>query len=150
MHMKATHSADDTTKAITGSTRSHIISRLQKASTYATHLVLLIQEQVTTQATDNDVLETRAYSSSLSGGLNFEKQNWDLCLKEYSISRIIYAALGTSTRNDIYKDLLANTIDPSIRYAAYQLKVPRTKAVSTIAIERFPHSDQGLVTPIKK
>jgi signal recognition particle subunit SRP68 len=150
MYMKATHSADDATKSITGSTRSHIISRLYKASTFAAHLVGLLQDQSTTHCTGNDILEARAYSSSISGSLNFEKQSWEECLKEYSITRVVYAALGTSTRNDIFKDLLANTIDPSIRYAAYQLKLPRTKAISAIAVERLPQSDAELRTSLKE
>jgi signal recognition particle subunit SRP68 len=150
MHMKTTHSADNATKGITGSTKSHIISRLQKASAYAAHLAGLLQDQSKTHATDTDVLESRAYLSSILGSLNFEKQRWEVCLTEFSVSRVTYAALGTSTKRDIYKELLANTIDPSVRYAAYQLKLPRTKAVSTITIERFPKSDQELRNSITK
>ena len=38
----------------------------------------------------------------------------------------------------MYKDLLSSIVEPSIRYAAYQLKVSRTKPVRDIVVENFP------------
>ncbi|KAK5001840.1 signal recognition particle subunit srp68, partial [Cryomyces antarcticus] len=60
MHMKSTHSEDNASKGITGSTRSHIISRLHKASKSAQELVALLKDQDTSGATDADILEARA------------------------------------------------------------------------------------------
>lgn len=148
MHMKSTRSADTSTKGITGSARRHIISRLRKASSYASQLVQLLRS--TTGASAENVLETRAYSSSLAGSVEFEKQGWEQCVKHYAEARMIYTALSTSTKKDVFKDLLNNTIDPSIRYAAYQLRLPRTLAVPTIARRYFPRSDAKLVAETEK
>ncbi|KAI1410834.1 hypothetical protein F5Y13DRAFT_166918 [Hypoxylon sp. FL1857] len=148
MRFKAVHSAD--TKRITGRTRSHIISRLDKGARAAEHLVEVLSDSATTGASDTDILEARAYASMLRGATQFEKQSWEPCLRSYATARIIYTALSTSIKGDIFKDLLSETIDPSIRYAAYQSKVPRTLAIPTIARKAFPSSDSTLVEQINK
>jgi signal recognition particle subunit SRP68 len=146
--MREVHSAD--TKGMTGSARSHIISRLHKATTYANHLSQLFVNQEQTGATDEDVLEARAYAASLTGATEFEKQRWEMCVKSYSEARIIYSALATSTGSDVFRDLLADPVDPSIRYAAYQMRLPRTVAIPTIARKFFPRSDPELVLKVEK
>lgn len=82
--------------------------------------------------------------------MQFEKHNWGPCLQSYSVARIIYSALATSAKGDIFKDLLSETIDPSIRYAAYQLKTPRTVPIPVIARKAFPQSDESLVQEINR
>jgi signal recognition particle subunit SRP68 len=146
--MREVHSAD--TKGITGPARSHIISRLHKATTYANHLSRLLADQVQTGATVEDVLEARAYAASLTGAREFEKQSWEACVKSYSEARIIYSALATSTKSDIFRDLLSDPVDPSIRYGAYQMRMPRTVAIPTIARKFFPRSDAELVLQVEK
>ncbi|KAI0186027.1 signal recognition particle protein [Xylaria flabelliformis] len=148
MRLKALHAAD--TKGITGRTRSHIISRLDKAARAAEHLVRILSDTTAAAApaTDIDLLEARAYAAMLRGAADFEGQNWEDCMRSYATARIIYSALMTSIRGDILKDLLSETIDPSIRYAAYQSKVPRTLAIPTIARKAFPSSDEALVAQI--
>lgn len=148
MSMREVHSSD--TKGMTGSARSHIISRLHKATTYANHLSQLLINQEETGATVEDVLEARAYAASLTGATEFEKQSWEACVKSYSEARIIYNALATFTRSDTFKDLLADPIDPSIRYAAYQMRIPRTVAIPAIARKYFPRSDSELILKIEK
>ncbi|KAG4420292.1 hypothetical protein IFR04_006579 [Cadophora malorum] len=148
MSMREIHSTEK--KGITGSTRTHIISRLHKATTYADHLFQLLADQATTGAVDEDVLEARAYAASLSGATAFEKQNWEPCVKSYSEARIIYSALATSTKSDIFRDLLSDPIDPSIRYGAYQMRLPRTVAIEAIARKYFPSSDEKLVSQVEK
>ena len=148
MSMREVHSSEK--KGITGSTRSHIISRLHKATVYANELFQLLTDQTQTGATIDDVLEARAYAASLSGSMHFEKQSWEACLKSYSEARIIYSALATSTKSDIFKDLLEDPIDQSIRYGAYQLRMPRTIAVPVIARKYFPRGDAGLVSQVEK
>ena len=147
MSMREIHSTEK--KGITGSTRTHIISRLHKATTYADHLFQLLADQATTGAVDEDVLEARAYAASLSGATAFEKQNWEPCVKSYSEARIIYSALATSTKSDIFRDLLSDPIDPSIRYGAYQMRLPRTVAIEAIARKYFPSSDGKLVSQVE-
>ncbi|KAK2630427.1 hypothetical protein QTJ16_001247 [Diplocarpon rosae] len=147
MSMREVHSTEK--KGITGSTRSHIISRLHKATTYAHDLLRHLQDQETTGAVDGDVLEARAYAASLSGAREFEKQKWETCVQSYSEARIIYSALAASTKIDVFKDLLSDPVDPSIRYAAYQMRLPRTVAIPTIARRFFPSDDTGLPTKTK-
>ncbi|KAI1148555.1 hypothetical protein F4825DRAFT_433651 [Nemania diffusa] len=148
MRLKAVHSAD--AKGITGRTRSHIISRLDKGARTAEHLARILSDTSATTANDTDVLEARAYAAMLRGAAEFEGQNWEDCMRSYATARIIYSALATSIRGDIVKDLLSETIDPSIRYAAYQSKIPRTLAIPTIARKAFPSTDEPLVGRINK
>ena len=148
MSMREVHSTEK--KGITGSTRSHIISRLHKATTYANELFDLLNDQTQTGATIEDVLEARAYAAALTGAMEFERQSWEACVKSYSEARIIYSALATSTKTDIFKDLLEDPIDQSIRYGAYQMRMPRTIAVPTIAKKYFPRSDTDLAEQVEK
>ncbi|KAI1334830.1 hypothetical protein F5Y15DRAFT_400018 [Xylariaceae sp. FL0016] len=143
MRLKTAHSTDS--KGITGHARSHIISRLDKGARTAEEIVRLLSDTSASGASDTDLLEARAYASVIRGATDFEKQDWESCLKSYSTARIIYVALSSSLKEDIFKDLLSETIDPSIRYAAYQSKIPRTLAVPTIARKAFPSSDEALV-----
>ncbi|KAJ5503453.1 Signal recognition particle subunit SRP68 [Penicillium fimorum] len=138
MHMKSTHSADPSAKAISGAARRHVISRLNKATGYAQHLVSLLHEQALSGASDVDILETRAYLAMISGTLWLEKRRWEQCLRDYSLARVIYTALGQRVKKDAFRDLLSGTVDPSLRYAAYQMKLPRSKPTSSLAIEFFP------------
>ncbi|KAI0903621.1 Cupredoxin [Ustulina deusta] len=147
MRLKAVHSAD--AKGLAGRTRSHIISRLDKGARTAEHLVRILSDTHVTAATDTDILEARAYAAMVRGAAHFESQNWEQCMTSYATARIIYSAL-MSARGDILKDLLSETIDPSIRYAAYQSKVPRALAIPTIARKAFPSSDEALVCQINK
>jgi signal recognition particle subunit SRP68 len=147
MSMREVHSTEK--KGITGSTRSHIISRLHKATTYATDLFQLLTDQNTTGASVEDVLEARAYAASLTGAKEFEKQSWEACVKSYSEARIIYSALATSIKSVIFNDLLSDPVDPSIRYGAYQLRMPRTVAIAAIARKYFPQSDLNLVSQVE-
>ena len=152
MHMKSTHSADSGAYGITGSTRSHIQSRLHKASIYAGQLVELLKDREVTKATSEALLEARAYYVSLRGAIEFEKQRWEDCLRGYSEAHFIYTTLAQSKdpkHEDLFRDLLNTTIDPSIRYAAYQLKLPRTTSTDTI-ISRYVSKSGEFVRMILK
>ena len=147
--MKSTHSADPSAKGISGAARRHIISRLNKATGYAQHLVSLLHEQSTSGASDIDILEARAYLATISGALWLEKRKWEQCLHDYAIARVIYTALGQRVKKDAFRDLLTGTVDPSMRYAAYQMKLPRSKPTSSLAIEYFP-SDSEIRSEVEK
>nr|POE94527.1 signal recognition particle subunit srp68 [Quercus suber] len=163
MHIKTSHAAEDTGSGITGSTRSHIISRLHKASKTAHELVSVLQDKVS-RASEQDVLEARAYQSSMAGAEEFEKHSgrqrlgdsqtsesrWRTCLQQYSEARVIYAALYEKDKKDVYRDILANTIDPTIRYAAYQAHLSRTIAIPIVARRYFPKADTELVKLLEK
>ncbi|KAI0017519.1 hypothetical protein F4780DRAFT_589806 [Xylariomycetidae sp. FL0641] len=149
MRYKAVHSTD--TKNISGRTRSHIISRFDKAARLAELIVQLLADAPASgasDATDATILEVRAYAAMLRGTTDFEKQHWEPCLKSYAVARIIYTALSAHRKGDVFKDLLSETIDPSIRYAAYHSKIPRTTAIPTIARKAFPMSDTALVEKV--
>lgn len=146
MSMKASHSAD--TKGMTSKARSHIVSRLEKGARIAEKLAQALCSEAS-GASATDILDARAYAALLRGAALFEKQSWEPCLKSYAVCRIIYSALATSAKGDIFKDLLSETIDPSIRYAAYQAKIPRTLPIATIARKAFGHADPELTDRIK-
>lgn len=148
--MRATHSADTPGKAINGPARRHIISRFRKASTYANELVRLLQDESNKTISAQQVLEARAYSGAIAGSVEFEKRCWEQCLTHYAEACILYTALSTSTTNDVFKELLNNTIDPSIQYAAYQLRLPRTLGVLTLARRYFPRADVRLVNEVER
>ncbi|CAK3809203.1 related to signal recognition particle 68 kDa [Lecanosticta acicola] len=162
MQIKTTHSEDS--KGITGSTRTHIISRLNKAAKTARELVDLLRDKTVSKASDQDVLEARAYQAALAGQEQFEKQSegkrsadeqasegrWQACLKYYSEARVIYAALLEKDKNEVYREILANTVDPTIRYAAYQAHLSRTIAIPTVAKRYFPKDDSELVSAVEK
>lgn len=144
MAMKSAQSAENTQKPMPGSTKRQIASRLRRAIAYADNLVSVLQDRNKTGATALDDLEARAYLSMLRGSLDFEKGRWQPCVENYSIAHIVYTALARTSKGEVYKELLSGIVEPSIRYAAYQLKVPRTKAVGEIAIEHFPSSEATL------
>lgn len=147
LELKTAHSTD--AKGITGRSRIHIISRLNKAARIADHLVELLTNTSASSASNIDALEARAYAALLRGTEQFEKQKWEPCLRSYAVARIIYGALASVQSPDVVKDLLSETIDPAIRYAAYQLKIPRTQALSTIARKAFP-TDASLTGEVNK
>ncbi|KAK4544611.1 hypothetical protein LTR36_004183 [Oleoguttula mirabilis] len=161
MHMKTAHAEES--KGITGSTRSHIISRLAKAAKVAHELVGLLRVPES-KGGERDVLEARAYQASLAGGEEFEKQaegqrsgdgqasakRWEACLRLYAVARVIYAALYEKERKEVYREILANTVDPTIRYAAYQAHLSRTIAIPTVAKRYFPRDDTELVGQVEK
>lgn len=149
--MKTQHAADSATKGITGSTRRHIGSRLHKASTYASSLIEQLKARDVSGAMPQDILEARAYYVSMRGSVDFEKQNWQKCLGEYSEARLIYAVLATSgnaKQDDIFRDLNSTTTDPSIRYAAYQLKLPRTTSIDKIVALYVPRTNNEYVAEV--
>ncbi|KAL2158941.1 hypothetical protein VTH06DRAFT_2971 [Thermothelomyces fergusii] len=146
MAMKASHAAD--TKGMTSKTRSHIVSRLEKGARTAERLAEALASSAS-GASPADVLDARAYAAMLRGAALFERQKWDACLRSYAVCRIIYGALATSAKGDVFRDLLADTIDPSIRYAAYQAKIPRTLPVATIARRAFDHAGPELADRVR-
>lgn len=149
MSMRAAHMAD--AKGIAGRTRSHIISRIDKAARTAESLVAALSDTDASGASAVDVLEAYAYAGLMRGAANFEKQSWEGCLRNYAVSRAVYSALSTtSAGGETFKDLLSETIDPSIQFAAYQLKTPRTVPVHIIARKAFPTSNSFLVDEINK
>lgn len=140
MSMKSTQSTENTQKPLPGSTKKQIVSRLNRAIAYAENLVAVLNES-DAKTSKPDTLEAKAYLFMLKGSLDFEKERWQACLRNYSLPRLTYSTLGKSGKSDVYKDLLSSVVDPSLRYASYKLKMPRTKPVEEIAIESFPSNE---------
>jgi len=160
MHMKSSHAEDNADLRITGVTRQHIISRLHKAATHANTLVEILQDRATIKATDGDYLEARAYAQCLAGAEEFERQSsqrkedpasaWRQCIVHFSQAHVIYSALSYRSQKDLFKEVIGGTVDPSIRYAAYQSRLPRTVAISTVAKKHFPQERADVVDMIKQ
>lgn len=151
MQMKSQHAADSGDKGITGPTRRHIGSRLCKASLYAAHLLDQLKAKHVSGASTQDIFEARAYHISLRGAAEFEKRSWESCLHAYSEARFIYTRLaksGSSRQDDLFRDLNSSGIEPSIRYAAYQLKLPRTISIDNIVERYLPRTHNEYVEEI--
>jgi signal recognition particle subunit SRP68 len=158
MHMKSTQAEDSASQKFPGATRSHIVSRLVKASKQANALALILRQ---TKATPVDVLEAQAYASYLGGSAEFEKlsaspkladtvkqrEKWRDCLEAFSVARVSYAVLAKKTKADCFKDMLTNEVDPGIRVAAYQSQIPRTVAIAEVARRCFSQ-DKDLVATL--
>ncbi|RDA83189.1 hypothetical protein CP532_1235 [Ophiocordyceps camponoti-leonardi (nom. inval.)] len=133
-------------KDIPRRSRSHIVSRLYRAVITAQELAQILSAI----APVRDVLEAKAYAALLQGAMQFEKRAWQPCLQSYAVARYAYSALSATGNADLFKDLLSETIDPYIRYAAYQLKTPRTVPIPAIVAKAFPWSDAALVSEINQ
>lgn len=160
--MKSTGTEDGT--GLPGATRRHIADRLHKAAEYAKQLAELLADTSVTKATNQDVLEARAYAYTLSGAQQLEKhapgsrsadveaqrEKWSNCLESYSAARIIYVTLLKKTRDDLFKEHVASNIDPSIRFAAYQSHIPRTVPPVTVSRRCFPGDETELKAAVEK
>ena len=141
MHMKSVHAADSSKLDITGSTKTHIVSRLEKARKSAAHLQDLLRPKSKRNQIENDYLEVSAYTLMLVGSLKFEARKWQDCLVAYSQVYLVYATLISSlspTYAENFRTLLSSHVEPSIRYAAYQSKLPRTLSIAKIALRYVP------------
>ncbi|MCJ1313471.1 hypothetical protein MMC25_007149 [Agyrium rufum] len=141
LYMKSMHSADASNKPIAGATRRHVISRLHKATVTATKLYELLRAPESEFSDQKAVMEAGAYASMMEGTQAFESQKWKLCLETFSETHMIYAALVKPTgskKDDGFRDLLTSIVEPSIRYSAYQLGIPRTKSIDDIVGDNLP------------
>ncbi|KAF3134382.1 hypothetical protein TWF703_006364 [Orbilia oligospora] len=143
MYMKS----DSGASALSGPTRSHIITRFNKAYKYASQLLALLQDPES-NASQNDILEARAYADSIAGAIAFEKGQWDKALAYLSTARIIYLALSAAVRGDTFKEILNSNIDAGVRYSSYQLRLPRNQDIDTTSRRHFPKDDEKLLSAI--
>lgn len=146
MHMKSLITDDP--ESASRSIKDHIKSRLQKAHRHASQLRDLFSD-LASKATDVDIVEATAYASSLAGAVAFEKAHWEDALREFAIARTSYDTLSFAVKSDIYKEFLTSTVDPSLRYAAYQLEIPRSVDTTGLAKQFFPQQDQALIETLK-
>ena len=138
MYMRSAHAASSTEQRATGNLKRHINSKLVKACRYSTQLLELLQANES-KARTQDIIEAKAHCTSMRGAIDFEKRNWEDCLQSYCLTRVIYSALVDSkklSKAEPISELLSGTIDPIIRYAAHQLRIPRTTSIDTV-VDRF-------------
>ncbi|KAK6336778.1 hypothetical protein TWF718_009567 [Orbilia javanica] len=143
MYMKS----DSGASALAGPTRSHIITRFNKAYKYASQLLELLQDPES-NANQNDILEARAYADSIAGAIAFEKRQWEKALAYLSTARIIYLALSAAVRGDTFKEILNSNIDAGVRYSSYQLRLPRNQDIDTTSRQHFPKNDEKLLAAV--
>ena len=128
-----------------------MLSRLRKAKRNAYQLVDLLNSDNSDYSPTRNLVEARSYWSMLEGTLAFEAQKWTICLQAFSASYQIYAKLAkpvVAGQDDPFRDLLTSTIEPSIRYAAYQLKIPRTQSIEAISNQFQPQDASALQTQL--
>jgi signal recognition particle subunit SRP68 len=143
MHLKSL-TAEDPTSSASGATKRHVISRFHKAHKHASELVALLSA-AESNATSNDLLEATAYASAFKGSEAIEKERWEVALQAFAISRIIYSALLASAKSEAIQELLTDIVDPSIRFAAYKLQLPRNMDIAAISRQYFPHDQEARV-----
>ena len=147
--MKSVYSDGHGPKTLTRSARKRIIARLRRALKISQELVHAVEDQPVSGASDEDLLEANAYVYLLEGGYHFERRRWNDCLKSLSIARVIYAALFKVSKGVWFQELISNTVDPSIRYAAYKTQRSRSHAIPGIAHEYFQTVDESLSSRIE-
>lgn len=138
MHMRALV-ADDPESA-SPSLRAHVISRLHKASAHASALCTLLTPSSAPAPTA--LFEAHAYASLLAGAEAFEKEAWKAALSAFATVRVIFATLAKTAATETYRELQRDTVDPSVRYAAYQLQLPRSLDIASICRQFFPRDDR--------
>lgn len=140
-----------------GRSRSEVVGKCAKAAKIAGTLVQVLQSAA--GVGERDVLEARAYQAMLEGSAVFErlasgrrraeKAEWERCVRWWSEARVIYAALDAKQGSEACRELLAGTVDPTIRYVAYQAGVARTVGVPEVARRFFPKEDKELVKMVE-
>jgi signal recognition particle subunit SRP68 len=142
MHLKSLMSEDPTLAS--GSTKRHVISRFHKAHKHASELVALFSA-AESAATNTDLLEATAYAATFKGFEAIEKERWEVALQAFAVSRIVYSVLLANARSEAFQELLTEIVDPSIRFSAYKLQLPRNMDIDAIARQYFPRDQEARV-----
>lgn len=151
MHVKTTRPTESSRQGLQGSTRKHIISRLYRAHTYAEQILVIAREMQSTQSHSDNVLEAEAYVKSLAGFKSFEKNQWENALQDLSEARFFYSQLSgkqESKATDVFAEMMSSSLDPNIRYAAYQIGLPRTTSIEAIVYRFVSQSSNELVKEV--
>ena len=152
MYMKSMHATDSSEKAITGSTRTHIISRLQKAKISTDQLVELLRQRGHSGTLGTELLEAMAYRSMLWGTMKFEAQKWEASLKAFSEVHLIYSVLAGKSNSSLaenFRGLVSSVVEASVRYAAYQIQIPRTLPISRIVAKLASRESEAIQQLLK-
>jgi len=123
---------------------------LTKAIHHAEHLSSLL-ESGSIQADTQTRLESRVYKSIFAGQLAFERKQWEIALREYSIAKVILDVLlskADEASRSLYHDFTP-TVDPALRYCGYQLQIGSHTDIVSLARVQIPE-DSPLTTLLKE
>lgn len=131
-------------------TRLQVISKLNQASKTVELLVSTLADKES-GATPADVLSAWAYGAVLKGDAYFRGKKWQSCLESYSIAKVVYSILPTTTLEaNSFKDFVSDLVDTPLRYAQRQLNIPTTLSIVALAKKHFPKSDETLVARVEQ
>jgi len=103
--------------------RHHASSRLQKAAEWADKLVEF-----------SEGLQTKAYAETMHGYLAFDRAHYQEALDHFTVARTCYESLAQD--GDATVSALAHaavdSLDPSIRYCAYNLRIAKGDEIADI------------------
>jgi hypothetical protein len=119
--------------------KHHVVRRLNKAVHYAQQLSDIIDSR-NLDTTVSTRLEARAYKSSLAGQSAFERKQWGVALREYSVAKIVLEVLMSKADDSlrpIYKEA-SSAVDPGLRYCCYQLQITSEADVVSLARKFLP------------
>ncbi|KAK9472794.1 uncharacterized protein V1510DRAFT_393690 [Dipodascopsis tothii] len=132
-------------------TRRHMLSRLEKARKHAGAVAALAEEAAESFGPAARI-GLQAYAASVAGALAFERKLWKRALAEYAVAAVgLNALLKTDAdedAQDLYAGLLADTVDPSIRFASFQLKNYKVPDLATLAGTAIP-ADHVVLTLVR-
>ncbi|KAI9090257.1 hypothetical protein DFS34DRAFT_373262 [Phlyctochytrium arcticum] len=111
--------------------RFHLLKRLRRAVEAGKTLLKLCKD---CQAEGRTILEVEGYVSLMIAHLFFEEEKWELALKCFAKSRVIFEKLsktGVAQREALCQKTI-DTIDPNIRFCAYNLKIKGAQTLPEI------------------
>ncbi|KAJ8399685.1 hypothetical protein AAFF_G00407900 [Aldrovandia affinis] len=100
--------------------RFHLLSRLRKAAKHGEHLERLCESPRVDAKTK---LEAQAYTSYLSGMVQFELQQWKAAMEAFNKCKTIYEKLASAFTEEqaVLYHQRVEEISPNIRYCAYNI-----------------------------
>jgi len=111
----------------------HLMKRLKKAAFYANQLEDVCKNYE--KIDEKTILDVQGYAALMTGYKLFEEQDWQAAFEKFAIARTIYEKLAAA--GDPQQEALCHStidsIDPNIRYCAYNLKIKNTSGEDDIA-----------------
>ncbi|KAI1896734.1 hypothetical protein AGOR_G00097850 [Albula goreensis] len=100
--------------------RFHLLSRLRKAAKHGEHLERLCESPRVDAKTK---LEAQAYTSYLTGMVQFELQQWKAAMEAFNKCKTIYEKLASAFTEEqaVLYHQRVEEISPNIRYCAYNI-----------------------------
>lgn len=136
----------------------HAMKKLRRAAQAASHFESVLsavsgsgsttsnssdEQKTAVQLSQKLLLDVKAYAAMMNGYLLFEQMKWKDALDQFATARTIYETALKSSNLSSHQEILyqnaIDTIDPNIRYCAYNLKLKdggnKTSAAAAAAAE---------------